>query len=117
LREWDYGDYEGLTSAEIRLRDPSWNLWRDGCPGGESPGQVAGRADRALTRMRSDGDVVVFAHGHILRVIAARWLQMDLAAGARFAPAAGAVSVLGHEHENEVIVSWNASCGGQTAID
>jgi broad specificity phosphatase PhoE len=117
LREWDYGDYEGLTTAEIRLRDPGWNLWRDGCPGGESPSQVAARADHALTRMRSNGGVVVFAHAHILRVIAARWLHMDPAGGALFALAAGAVSVLGHEHENEVLVSWNALCGGQTAID
>jgi probable phosphoglycerate mutase len=116
LREWDYGDYEGLTTAEIRVRDPGWNLWRDGCPGGESPSQVAARADRALTVMRSKGDVVVFAHGHILRVIAARWLNLDSAAGALFALAAGSVSVLGHEHENEVLVSWNGLGAAQTAI-
>ena len=111
LREWDYGDYEGLTTAEIHLRDPGWNLWRDGCPGGESPRQVGARADRVLAELRGSGAVAIFAHGHILRVIAARWLRMEPAAGARFALAAGAVSVMGHEHENEALISWNVVCG------
>ncbi len=109
LREWDYGDYEGLTTAQIRERNPDWWLWRDGCPGGESPEQVGARADRALERLRaSDGDAVAFAHGHILRVVASRWIGMAPAAGARFALNAGAISVLGYERETEVLQRWNS---------
>lgn len=109
LREWDYGEYEGLTTPEIRVQNPNWNLWRDGCPGGERPDRVAARADRALARVRAEGgNVLVFAHGHILRVLAARWLQMGPEAGARFALAAGAISVLGYERETEVLRRWNA---------
>ena len=97
LREWDYGEYEGLTTPEIRERDPGWLMWRDGCPGGERPDQVGARADRALARLRSaDGDAIAFAHGHILRVT-----------GARFALGAGALSVLGFERETEVLSRWN----------
>jgi broad specificity phosphatase PhoE len=108
LREWDYGEYEGLTTDEIRALRPDWSLWRDGCPGGETPDQVAARADRVLARLRAlGGDALVFAHGHILRVLAARWLAMPPSAGARFALAAGSVSVLGHERETEVIARWN----------
>jgi probable phosphoglycerate mutase len=109
LREWDYGDYEGLTTPEIRVERPDWSLWRDGCPGGEMPDQVGGRADRALARLRSaDGDAVAFAHGHILRVLTGRWLGMPTAAGARFALAAGGVGELGFERETEVLRRWNA---------
>jgi len=78
LREWDYGDYEGLTTPEILARDHSWDMWRDGFPGGEDPGQIGARADRVLSRLRSaDGDVLASAHAHLLRVVAARWLQME----------------------------------------
>ena len=109
LREWDYGEYEGLTTPEIHARRPEWNLWRDGCPRGESPAEVGLRADRVLERLRAvGGDALVFAHGHILRVLTARWLAMAPAAGARFALAAGSVGVLGHERETEVIERWNA---------
>jgi broad specificity phosphatase PhoE len=109
LREWDYGEYEGLTTPEIRERNPGWNLWRDGCPGGETPDRVARRADHALERLRSvDGDALAFAHGHILRVIGARWAGMEPAAGGRFALRAGAVSVLGWERETQVLQRWNA---------
>jgi broad specificity phosphatase PhoE len=108
LREWDYGEYEGLRTPQIRAENPEWVLWRDGCPGGETPDQVSGRADRALERLRStDGDALAFAHGHILRVLTARWLEMDAAAGARFALAAGAIGVLGHERETQVLSRWN----------
>jgi broad specificity phosphatase PhoE len=108
LREWDYGEYEGLTTPEIRAQRPDWNLWRDGCPGGELPEQVAARADRVLARARAvGGDVLAFAHGHILRVLAARWIEMQAAAGARFALGAGAIGVLGHERETPVIERWN----------
>jgi probable phosphoglycerate mutase len=109
LREWDYGEYEGLTTPQIREESPGWSLWRDGSPGGEMPDQVAGRADRALARLREvDGDALVFAHGHILRVVTARWLQMGPEQGARFALKAGAISVLGYERETEVLQRWNA---------
>jgi probable phosphoglycerate mutase len=109
LREWDYGEYEGLTTPEIRAKNPGWNLWHDGCPGGELPGEVAARADRVLARLRAaGGDALVFAHGHILRVVTARWLSMGPEAGARFALAAGALSVLGYERETEVLSRWNA---------
>jgi broad specificity phosphatase PhoE len=110
LREWDYGEYEGLTTDEIRAHDPRWSIWRDGCPGGERPEQVSARANRAVARVRRDGgDVLAFAHGHILRVLTARWLKMAPAAGAHFALAPGAVSSLGCEREAEVVVSWNCS--------
>jgi probable phosphoglycerate mutase len=113
LREWDYGDYEGLTTPQIRESDPCWRLWRDGCPGGELPEQVAERADHVLARLReSGGDGLAFAHGHILRVLTARWLGMEAAAGARFALAAGAVCVLGFERETEVVWSWNLGAAG-----
>lgn len=108
LREWDYGEYEGLTTPQIREQDPGWNLWTDGCPGGEQPAEVAARADRAIERMRgADGNALAFAHGHILRVLSARWLRMDVSAGARFALRAGALCVLGFERETEVIQLWN----------
>ncbi|HEY2769677.1 MAG TPA: histidine phosphatase family protein [Solirubrobacteraceae bacterium] len=109
LHEWAYGEYEGLTTPEIREQNPEWNLWTDGCPGGESPAQIAARADGVLARLReADGDALVFAHGHILRVTAARWMEMDVTAGARLALSAGAVSELGYERETQVIRRWNA---------
>jgi broad specificity phosphatase PhoE len=109
LREWDYGEYEGLTTPQIRETNPDWSLWRDGCPGGELPEQVGARADRVLSRLRAaGGDGVAFAHGHILRVVTARWLGMEPAAGARFALKAGALGVLGFERETEVLDRWNA---------
>jgi len=108
LREWDYGEYEGLTTPQIREERPAWNLWRDGCPAGEQPAQVGARADRAIERLRSGGgDALAFAHGHIFRVLTARWLQMEPAAGARFALKAGAVCTLGYERETEVLQLWN----------
>ena len=108
LREWDYGEYEGLTTPEIRELDPEWLLWRDGCPGGEQPRQVGERADRALERLRgADGDALAFAHGHILRVVTARWLGMEVTAGARFALSAGGLGALGWERETEVLTRWN----------
>jgi broad specificity phosphatase PhoE len=111
LHEWDYGSYEGLTTAEIRADRPDWVLWRDGCPGGETPSEVGARADRALDRLRAvdGGDAIAFAHGHILRVVAARWLEMPVAAGSRFALSAGSVSALGFERETSVLRLWNGS--------
>jgi probable phosphoglycerate mutase len=109
LHEWDYGEYEGLTTNEIRALRPDWNLWSDGCPGGESPAEVGARADRVLDRLRpAGGDCLVFAHGHILRVLTARWLGLPPSAGAYFALAAGSLGLLGHERETPVIERWNA---------
>ena len=108
LREWDYGEYEGLTTPQIREIVPNWSLWRDGCPSGEQPAQVGERAERALTRLReADGDALAFGHGHILRVLTACWLEMDVAAGARFALEAGKTGVLGYERTTAVLEGWN----------
>src|SRR3954452_11016788 len=85
LAEWDYGDYEGLTTPQIREKVPGWLIFRDGCPGGETPGQVAARADRVIARARAAaGDVALFAHGHLLRVLAARWLRVPPGARQHF---------------------------------
>ena len=109
LREWDYGDYEGLTSPEIRERDPGWNLWTDGCPGGESPPDISERADRVIAEaVRCGGDVLLFAHGHILRSIAARWSDFPVSAGERFLLKPATISILGHEHDTRVTGRWNA---------
>jgi probable phosphoglycerate mutase len=112
LVEWNYGDYEGLTSAEIRQQRPDWNLWRDGCPGGESPAEVSARADRVIALAAgSAGDVIAFAHGHILRVVAARWAGLDVSGGERLWLAPATVSKLGHEHTTRVIEIWNSPVG------
>src|SRR5690349_14502789 len=86
LVEFDYGDYEGITTADIRKARPDWFLWRDGSPGGETPDQVGARVDRVIDEaLQADGDVLVFAHGHVLRVLAARWLEQPAAFGGRLA--------------------------------
>lgn len=109
LLEWDYGDYEGITSAEIRERDPSWLLWRDGCPGGESPAAVGARVDALIAELLgADGTIAVFAHGHLLRVLAARWIGLEPAAGQRLALATATLGRLGWEHDYRVIECWNA---------
>lgn len=109
LQEWDYGEYEGITTPEILETRPGWSLWRDGCPGGESPEQVCARVDRALARLSgADGDAIAFAHGHVLRVLAARWLGQGVPFGARLALAAGSLSVLGFERDGEALVRWNS---------
>ena len=108
LREWDYGEYEGLTTRQIRARVPEWNLWRDGCPGGESPGQIGARVDRVIDRFdRVEGDGIAFAHGHVLRALTARWLEMEVAAGARFRLEAGSLGILGYERETKVLQGWS----------
>lgn len=108
LHEWDYGDYEGLTTAQIHANRPDWWLWRDGCPGGESPGQVAERLDRVLARCAAiEGDVLAFAHGHSLRALAARWAGMSVHAGAHLKLAVAAIGVLGHEHATPTIDRWS----------
>jgi broad specificity phosphatase PhoE len=114
LAEWDYGEYDGITTRQIREGRPDWVLWRDGCPGGESPDQVGARADRALTELGGvEGDVAVFSHGHFLRVLAARWVDLETAAGAKLALDVATLSVLGFEHEvDRVIAAWNAPITG-----
>uniref|UniRef100_Q01QD4 Phosphoglycerate mutase n=1 Tax=Solibacter usitatus (strain Ellin6076) TaxID=234267 RepID=Q01QD4_SOLUE len=110
LCEWDYGDYEGLTTPQILARNPAWSLWTDGAPRGESPGQVAARADTVIARaLTADGDMALFAHGHILRVMAARWLGLPPADGRLFAFGTGRLSTLGFERETRVITRWNLS--------
>ncbi len=108
LLEWDYGDYEGLTTPEIRAQRPDWVLWRDGCPGGESPADVGARADRVIEEIgASGGEVAVFSHGHMLRVLGARWIALGADSGARLGLSTGALCVLGHERETAVIARWN----------
>jgi probable phosphoglycerate mutase len=110
LAEWDYGQYEGRRTAEILAERPDWQLFRDGCPGGESPEQVAARADRVVERVRTvDGNVLIFSSAHILRVLAARWLGLEPAGGRYFLLGTASLSVLGYEHNltEPVIRLWN----------
>jgi broad specificity phosphatase PhoE len=110
LVEWDYGQYEGLRTAEIRAERPDWQLFRDGCPGGESPDQVGARVDRVVGRVRAvPGDVLLFSSGHVLRVLAARWLGLEPAAGRYFLLDTASLSALGYEHDlsQPVIKLWN----------
>ncbi|MEO7665118.1 MAG: histidine phosphatase family protein [Candidatus Limnocylindrales bacterium] len=108
LREWDYGADEGRTTPEIRAERPGWTVWRDGVLGGEAIEAVAERVDRVIARARSnDGDTLCFAHGHVLRVLAARWLGADPRDAARYALATATISILGWERETSVITRWN----------
>jgi len=110
LVEWDYGDYEGITTADIRADRPGWELFRDGCPGGESPADVGARADRVMKRVLSvDGDIALFSHGHFLRVLAARWAGWPVEAGLHLLLDTGTLSVLDHKRGDRVIRSWNAA--------
>ena len=112
LVEWNYGEYEGLTTKQIRSTRPDWSLFRDGCPGGESPGQVTTRADRVVTKVRaSEGDVALFAHGHILRVLAARWIGLPASVGERFLLDTATLNVLGYYYEIPALKIWNAPIG------
>lgn len=113
LAEWDYGDYEGLTSAQVLSKNPGWTLWDDGAPGGESPGEVGSRADRVVLRVRAiDGDVLLFSHGHFLRVLAARWIDLAPGAGRNLYIGTAGLGVLGFERADPVIRSWNISIEG-----
>ena len=108
LMEWDYGTYEGRTTAEVREERPGWTLWRDGVPEGETVEQVGERVDRVLDDLRPlDGDALLFAHGHVLRVLTARWLELDPGAGRLFALDPATMSALGYERETSVIRLWN----------
>jgi broad specificity phosphatase PhoE len=110
LVEWNYGDYEGRRTAEIRRERPDWQLFRDGCPGGESPEQAGARADRVIQRVRAvQGDVLIFSSGHFLRVFAARWLGIEAAAGRFFLLETASLSAVSYEHtlSQPVIRLWN----------
>jgi len=113
LVEWDYGDYEGLHSLDIRKVRPDWNLFRDGCPRGEMPGQVSDRADRLIARLRAlDGNVALFSHGHFGCVLAVRWIGLPVIDGQHFLLGTASLSVLGYERnhpEVPVITLWNSS--------
>ena len=114
LIEWNYGQYEGRRTAEILAERPDWQLFRDGCPGGETPAQVGARADRVISRLRAlaspaalTGDVLLFSSGHFLRVLAARWLVLEPAIGKCFFLSTASLSALGYEHDWPVIRLWN----------
>ena len=108
LHELDYGEYEGLTTDHIREQRPAWSVWRDGSPGGETPDQAGERADRVIARaLEAGGDVVVFAHGHLLRVLGARWIELPAAYGGNLALGTGAVCELGYERERRTLTLWN----------
>jgi len=109
LMEWNYGEYEGLTPKQIDAQAPGWMIFTDGCPGGESPAQVSARADRLVARVRSvEGDVALFAHGHIFRVFAARWLGLPATAGCHFLLDTATLSILSYYRNLPAIRRWNA---------
>jgi broad specificity phosphatase PhoE len=109
LMEWNYGDYEGLTSEEIHRTRPGWTVFRDGCPHGETPAEVARRVDRVIEEVRaSRGDVALFSHGHVLSVLAARWLGLGPGEGGMFVLDTSTVNILGYSHGLPALVAWNA---------
>ena len=114
LAEWDYGDYEGLTTVEIRKNRPDWDLFRHGCPAGESPLEISNRADRVIQRLKDqDGDIALFSHGHFLRVLAARWSGQPASGARHLFLDTGSISILGFERnrrETPGILSWNCLC-------
>jgi probable phosphoglycerate mutase len=117
LVEWDYGDYEGRTGAQIRAAQPHWQLFRDGCPGGEMPSQVAARIERVIERVRAiEGDVLLFSSGHVLRTLAARWLGLPVSGGALLVLGTASLSVLGYEHTRgePAVLAWNDTRHRQT---
>jgi probable phosphoglycerate mutase len=114
LMEWNYGEYEGLTPGQIKSAAPEWFLFRDGCPGGETPEQVGRRADRVIARMRTlDEDVALFAHGHVLRVLAARWIGLPAEGGQHFLLDTGTLCVLGYYRNVPAIRIWNGPLSQQ----
>jgi len=109
LTEWDYGAYEGLTPQEIRAQRPEWMIFKDGCPDGESPVQIGARVDRVIAKVRAvPGDVVLFAHGHVLRVLAARWLGLAASGGSHFLLETATLCVLSSYHGVPAVKRWNA---------
>ncbi len=113
LHEWDYGDYEGQTTPQIHERRPDWSLWRDGGPNGETAADVGARADRMISEARATpGDAIAFGHGHMLRVLGARWVGLTPEGGGLLALGTGALCTLGYEHELPVVVHWNLAPAG-----
>jgi probable phosphoglycerate mutase len=113
LREWDYGEFEGRTTIDIRAKIPDWSIWTGPWRGGETARQVGARADRVLARCLDpavDGDALLFAHGHVLRVLTARWLGLAARQGALFALGTATIGILGWERANRVIETWNEAC-------
>ncbi|HEY4416439.1 MAG TPA: histidine phosphatase family protein [Verrucomicrobiae bacterium] len=110
LVEWNYGDYEGLRSPEIIAQHPGWQIFRDGCPNGESPAQIIARAERVVQRIRNiDGDVLIFSSGHFLRSLVTRWLGLELTAGKNFLLTTASLSMLSYEHDRSqpAVQLWN----------
>lgn len=108
LIEWDYGDYEGRTTADIRAERPGWELFHDGCPGGETPEQVAARADRVVALLGTlEGRTILFSHGHMIRALGARWCRLPLFSGRHLDLDTASVSALSHHHDQPVIALWN----------
>ena len=108
LMEWNYGEYEGLTTKQIHQGRPGWQIFRDGAPGGETPGQIAARVDRVIARIRAaTDDVALFAHGHVLRVLAARWIGLPAGAGQHFLLDTGTLCILGYYRDVPVVRVWN----------
>lgn len=113
LVEWNYGEYEGLTTKQIQLTRTGWSLFRDGCPGGETPGGVAARADRVIAKVRKvEGNVALFAHGHIFRVLAARWINLPANYGEHFLLDTATLNVLGYYYDSAALKIWNAPIAG-----
>ena len=111
LREWDYGDYEGITTKEIRQTVPNWSVWSHGCPGGEDATAVTARCQRLIDQLLTiEGDVALFAHGHILRSLAGTWMEQGACGGKHLILGTGTYSVLGFERENRALKHWNAPC-------
>jgi broad specificity phosphatase PhoE len=112
LHEWDYGDYEGHTSAEIHQQRPGWNIYRDGCPNGESPEQISARADNVIAGLRRlDGMIAIFSHGHFLRILGMRWAGLSVPDGQLFGLDTASISILSYEHNNPntpIILMWNS---------
>jgi len=111
LAEWNYGDYEGLLATEIRQRQPDWNIYRDGCPNGESPAQISDRADRLIDRLqRLEGNVALFSHGHFSRVLAARWVNLPVTGASNLMINTASISTLTFEQSRSrpVITLWNS---------
>lgn len=113
LLEWRYGEYEGLTTKQIQLMRTGWSLFRDGCPGGETPAEVAARADGIIAKARkAEGNVALFAHGHILRVLAARWIHLPANYGEHFLLDTATLNVLGYYYDSPALKIWNAPLAG-----
>jgi probable phosphoglycerate mutase len=109
LMEWNYGVYEGLTPAQIFVKNPGWMIFRDGCPGGESPEQIGARVDRLIARVReAPGNVALFAHGHIFRALVARWIDLPVAAGEHFLLETATLNILGHYRDAPAVQVWDA---------